>query len=101
VSWQLVFTRQAKKDAKKLSGAGLREKAEELLRIVGENPFQTPPPYEKLVGGLAGAYFPQNKYPTSINLPSPGRGENCKGPPTLDSLRMNYCEDKNAYRISE
>lgn len=56
MSWQLVFTRQAKKDAKKLSGAGLREKAEELLRIVGENPFQTPPPYEKLVGDLAGAY---------------------------------------------
>ena len=56
MSWQLIFTRQAKKDAKKLSGAGLREKAEELLRIVGENPFQTPPPYEKLVGDLAGAY---------------------------------------------
>jgi toxin YoeB len=56
VSWQLVFTKQARKDAKKLAAAGLRQKAEELLRIVGENPFQTPPPYEKLVGDLAGAY---------------------------------------------
>jgi Txe/YoeB family toxin of toxin-antitoxin system len=56
VSWRLVFTKRAQKDARKLAGAGLRQKAEELLRIVGENPFQTPPPYEKLVGDLAGAY---------------------------------------------
>ncbi len=56
MSWRLVFTKQAQKDAKKLAGAGLRQKAEELLRILGDNPFQTPPPYEKLVGDLAGAY---------------------------------------------
>lgn len=56
MSWQLVFTRQAKRDAKKLAGAGLRQKAEELLRIVAQNPFETPPPYEKLIGDLAGAY---------------------------------------------
>jgi Txe/YoeB family toxin of toxin-antitoxin system len=56
VSWQLVFTKQAQKDAKKLASAGLRDKAEELLIIVSENPFQMPPPYEKLVGDLAGAY---------------------------------------------
>lgn len=56
MSWQLVFTKQAQKDAKKLASAGLREKAEELLTIVSENPFQMPPPYEKLVGDLAGAY---------------------------------------------
>lgn len=56
MTWQLVFTKQAQKDAKKLAGAGLRQKADELLRIVGDNPFQTPPPYEKLVGDLAGAY---------------------------------------------
>jgi Txe/YoeB family toxin of toxin-antitoxin system len=56
VSWQLVFTKQAQKDAKKLAGAGLRRKAEELLGIVAENPFQAPPPFEKLVGDLAGAY---------------------------------------------
>ena len=56
MSWRLVFTKQAQKDAKKLASAGLREKAEDLLRIVSKNPIQTPPPYEKLVGDLAGAY---------------------------------------------
>jgi Txe/YoeB family toxin of toxin-antitoxin system len=56
VSWKLVFTKQAQKDAKKLSSAGLRPKAEALLEVLQKNPFQNPPPYEKLVGDLAGAY---------------------------------------------
>jgi toxin YoeB len=56
VKWQFVFTRQAQKDAKKLAAAGLRPKAEELLDILRKNPFQNPPPYEKLVGDLAGVY---------------------------------------------
>jgi toxin YoeB len=56
VSWQLVFTKQAQKDAKKLTSAGLKRKAEDLLKILGQNPFQTPPSYEKLVGDLSGAY---------------------------------------------
>ncbi len=56
VKWQVVFTRQTQKDAKKLAAAGLRPKAEELLDILRKNPFQSPPPYEKLVGDLAGAY---------------------------------------------
>ena len=56
VKWELVYTTQAKKDARKLSAAGLRPKAEKLLEILSENPFQTPPPYEKLLGDLAGAY---------------------------------------------
>ncbi|MBI2385845.1 MAG: Txe/YoeB family addiction module toxin [Elusimicrobia bacterium] len=56
MSWQLVFTKQAQKDAKKLSSAGLRPKAEALLEVLRKNPFQNPPPYEKLVGDLAGAY---------------------------------------------
>jgi Txe/YoeB family toxin of toxin-antitoxin system len=55
VSWRLVFTKQAQKDAKKLSSAGLRPKAEALLDVLRKNPFQNPPPYEKLVGDLAGA----------------------------------------------
>lgn len=54
--WELYFTRQARKDAKKLAASGLKEKAQALLDIVREDPFQTPPPYEKLVGDLAGAY---------------------------------------------
>lgn len=56
MSWQLVYTRQANKDARKLSTAGLKPKAEELLKVLQNNPFHNPPPYEKLVGDLAGAY---------------------------------------------
>ncbi len=55
--WRVVFTKQALKDAKKLSAAGLRPKAEKLLDILCENPYQTPPPFEKLMGDLSGAYF--------------------------------------------
>lgn len=56
MSWHIVFTKQAQKDAKKLAAAGLREKAEVLLAIIADNPFGHPPPYEKLVGDLKGAY---------------------------------------------
>jgi len=56
VSWQLLYAKQALKDAKKLSASGLRPKAEQLLAILERDPFQNPPPYEKLVGDLAGAY---------------------------------------------
>ena len=55
MSWRLVYTRQAEKDAKKIATSGLRSKAEEIIQILRENPFQTPPPFEKLVGDLAGA----------------------------------------------
>lgn len=56
MKWRIVFTKQAQKDAKKLTAARLRSKAERLLDILRENPYQTPPPFEKLVGDLAGAY---------------------------------------------
>jgi len=56
VSWQVVFTRHAQKDAQKLLASGLKAKAQELLAILLENPFQNPPPFEKLVGDLTGAY---------------------------------------------
>jgi len=56
VSWRLLFTRQARKDAKKLRAAGLKPKAQELLAILEAGPFQSPPPFEKLVGDLSGAY---------------------------------------------
>jgi toxin YoeB len=56
VSWELVFAKHAQKDAQKLAASGLKAKAQELLAIIKENPFQNPPPYEKLVGDLAGAY---------------------------------------------
>ncbi len=56
VKWRIVYTRQAQRDAKRISEAGLREKVEKLLEILSKNPFQTPPPYEKLIGDLSGAY---------------------------------------------
>lgn len=56
VSWQLVFAKHAQKDAPKLASAGLKPKTQELLALIQENPFQNPPPYEKLVGDLVGAY---------------------------------------------
>jgi Txe/YoeB family toxin of toxin-antitoxin system len=56
VSWRVVFTKQAQKDARHLASAGLKEKAQILLLVLGKNPFQTPPAYEKLVGDMAGAY---------------------------------------------
>jgi toxin YoeB len=56
VSWQIALTTQAFKDAKKLDAAGKRSKVDALIKIVKSNPFQNPPPYEKLVGDLAGAY---------------------------------------------
>jgi len=56
VKWRVVFTKLAQKDAKKLSAAGLRKKAETLLDILRKNPYQTPPPFEKLLGDLSGAY---------------------------------------------
>jgi len=55
--WRVVFTKQAQKDAKKLTAAGLRPKAETLVDILRENPYKRPPTFEKLLGDLSGAYF--------------------------------------------
>jgi len=56
VSWTIVYTRQAQKDAKKIASSNLKSQAQRLLDVITRNPFQNPPPYEKLVGDLAGAY---------------------------------------------
>jgi toxin YoeB len=56
VSWEIVFTKQAQKDAKILANSGLKKKAQQLFEVIKENPFQNPPQYEKLVGDLAAAY---------------------------------------------
>lgn len=56
MKWRIVYTKQARKDAKKLSSSSLREQAEELLEILSNNPYQSPPPFEKLLGDLSGAY---------------------------------------------
>jgi len=54
--WQIVFTKQAQKDARRLASAGLRPKAEQLLNVLADDPFRRPPPFEKLLGDLRGAY---------------------------------------------
>jgi toxin YoeB len=54
--WRIVYTKQGQKDATKIAAAGLKEKAERLVHILSQNPYQTPPPYEKLMGDLSGAY---------------------------------------------
>ena len=56
VSWEIVYAKQAMKDARKLAARGLKPKAQELLAVLSDDPFQNPPPFEKLVGDLAGAY---------------------------------------------
>ncbi len=56
MSWRLVYTKQAQKDAEKLGAAGLKARTQVLLALLAENPYQTPPPFEKLVGDLSGAY---------------------------------------------
>jgi toxin YoeB len=56
VTWGLVYTKQAKKDARNLAASGLKAKAQGLLDLLAENPYRTPPSFEKLVGDLAGAY---------------------------------------------
>lgn len=54
--WRIVYTKQAKKDAKKVAASGLKKQAERLLSVIAEDPLKTPPPVEKLVGDLSGAY---------------------------------------------
>jgi len=56
VTWRIVFTKQAQKDARNLAAAGLKPKTEQLLQVLQTDPFQSPPPFEKLVGDLTGAY---------------------------------------------
>ena len=56
MSWSVVYTRQAQKDARKIASSNLKSQTQRLLDLIARNPFQNPPPYEKLVGDLAGAY---------------------------------------------
>ncbi len=56
MKWRLIYTSQARKDARQLAAAGLKEKAADLLKLLERNPFEAPPPYEKLLGDLSGAY---------------------------------------------
>jgi Txe/YoeB family toxin of Txe-Axe toxin-antitoxin module len=65
VNWQIVYAKQALKDAKKLAASELKPKAMELLAILAQNPLQNPPPFEKLIGDLSGAYS-RRKIPSTV-----------------------------------
>ena len=93
--WELRFTSQAQKDAKQLSACGLKKKAQELLDIVRNNPYQNPPPYEKLIGDISGAYsrprrhlLTPHQHPASTGLPNPGKRKDCKGSAHVGALPM-------------
>ena len=70
MNWRLLYTKQAQKDAKKLAAAGLKPKAEKLLALLRDNPYANPPPYEKLVGQLTGAYSQRINIQHRLCLPS-------------------------------
>ncbi len=61
MKWQVVFTKQAQRNAKKLASSGLKDKAQELISLLETHPFKTPPSYEKLMGDLAGTYSRQHR----------------------------------------
>ncbi len=82
MKWKILFTKQAQKDAKKIVSAGLRPNVEQLLQILSENPFQAPPPFEKLVGDLAGAYSRR------INIQHRLIYEILQGPKVVKTIRM-------------
>jgi len=86
VKWQLVYAKQALKDAKKLSSAGLKEKVQELLEVLARDPFQNPPPFEKLVGDLEGALFPPDQHPTSLGVRGVQEGADRSRTSDVDSL---------------
>ena len=67
MSWRLVYTSQARRDAKKVARSGLKPQAERLLEILAEDPYQTPPPYERLLGDLTGACSPDGQDPSDVD----------------------------------
>ena len=82
MTWTIIYTKQAQKDAKKLSSSNLKQKAIELLEVLKNDPYQTPPPYEKLVGDLSGAFSRR------INIQHRIVYQVLKGDKTVKILRM-------------
>lgn len=80
--WRLVFTKQAQRDAKKIAASELRDKAQALLDLLAEDPFQSPPPFENLVGDLTGAYSRR------INIQHRLVYQNLRNEHTVKILRM-------------
>ena len=86
--WRIVYTKQAQKDAIKIAAAGLKEKAEKLLRVLSENPYRTPPPYEKLMGDLSGAYSRRINIQHRLVYQILEEIRTVKGDPDVDPLRV-------------
>jgi len=92
--WIIKYSRQAVKDSKKIQQANLKKNVVRLIEILKVNPFQIPPPYEKLVGGFDRCLFPMNQYTTPFGLRSfPFRGS-CSYPADVEPLRINsfFCK---------
>jgi toxin YoeB len=88
VTWQLVYSKQTQIDAQKLASSGLKDKTKELLKIAENNPFQTPPPYEKLVGDLAGAYSRRLNIQCRFVYQVLEKGTSGEGATSMDTLRI-------------
>ena len=86
VKWKIVYTNQARKDAKKLSTSGLKTKAEILLKLLEENPLKTPPPVEKLLGDLSGVFSRRINIQHRIVYQIEKKRKNCKSFEVVDAL---------------
>ena len=98
-TWKLVYTKQARKDAKKTAAAGFKPKAEALLKILERDPFQRPPPFEKLLGDLAGAYSRINMQHRLVYQVLTG-SKTVKVIPPVDALRVNGSQLRPLHRGS-
>ena len=94
--WNLVYTRQAQKDAKRLAASGLRERAQKLLDLLAKDPFSKPPPFEKLVGDLAGAYSSQ--YSAQAGVPGHSRAPDSQSAANVDAQRVTGETVKRPYQ---
>ena len=84
--WNIYYTRQAQKDARKLASSGLKNKAEALLRVISENPYQNPQPYEQLVGDLSGALSRRINIQHRLVYQVLEQQQSVKNSPALESL---------------
>ena len=96
VTWEVVFSRHALQDAKKLTSAGLRAKAEDLLAVIAADPFQNPRPYEKLVGNLSGAFSRRINIQHRLVLRGLRQGRNGTRAAHVDPLRVSARANRNA-----
>ena len=101
MNWSLVFTAQAKKDAKKLASSGLKAQAQRLLDVLAANSYQTPPRYEKLGRRSGGGVLPTNQHSASSRVSGFGWRQSGEGHPHVDPLRMTQPWRQGEHRITE